>query len=427
MALQLGLICALLILLILKVAEDQALVAYIKDKFNAYKIGTDFMEATAQTSWPLMPAPLENLDELSTVTVNHMIYEDPKPGYGVKSTNNELPPNNQTMPVCLVQDPFHISGEESLDIVKFTEENQFRFQSVDLMEVSKPLHQSLHEIESEMMEGSMVGLSTLEDDIYNTAIFGDLALLAMNSFSDGDLMEHTLEEKDADNRGREIVKTFFSFPTDCELHTSPGPGLLEQEAKDYLWDPYLANENACYSSSKNLYRDLSHGIEPSTGLFAKREDAERGLEAVVPDMHSSLNDELSNNSKNTEFSVASLGQFAASKNAEIPSKEGAFVEDKRVPWSSKTTACGVRAPNAVIESPPTSFESMVSTLTEEERQKKGYGCMQIRKGSKISHVGKRRSKPGENKKPRPRDRQLIQDRVKELRELVPNGSKVRVF
>lgn len=165
MALQLGLICALLILLILKVAEDQALVACIKDKFNAYMIGTDFMEVRAQTSWPLTPAPLENLDELLTVTVNHMIYEDPKPGYGVKSTNNKLPTNNQTMPVCLVQDPFHISGEESLDIVKFTEENQICFQSVDLMEVSKSLHQSLHDIELEMMEGSMVGFPTLEDDL----------------------------------------------------------------------------------------------------------------------------------------------------------------------------------------------------------------------------------------------------------------------
>lgn len=37
---------------------------------------------------------------------------------------------------------------------------------------------------------------------------------------------------------------------------------------------------------------------------------------------------------------------------------------------------------------------------------------------------KKRAKPGESSRPRPRDRQLIQDRIKELRELVPNGSKV---
>lgn len=40
------------------------------------------------------------------------------------------------------------------------------------------------------------------------------------------------------------------------------------------------------------------------------------------------------------------------------------------------------------------------------------------------HVSKKRAKPGEGSRPRPRDRQLIQDRIKELRELVPNGAKV---
>ncbi|KAM7254279.1 hypothetical protein ACFE04_031961 [Oxalis oulophora] len=39
---------------------------------------------------------------------------------------------------------------------------------------------------------------------------------------------------------------------------------------------------------------------------------------------------------------------------------------------------------------------------------------------------KKRAKPGETSRPRPRDRQLIQDRIKELRELVPNGSKCSI-
>ncbi|KAF2302528.1 hypothetical protein GH714_037369 [Hevea brasiliensis] len=35
-------------------------------------------------------------------------------------------------------------------------------------------------------------------------------------------------------------------------------------------------------------------------------------------------------------------------------------------------------------------------------------------------------KPGENPRPRPKDRQMIQDRVKELREIVPNGAKCSI-
>ncbi|KAL3328556.1 hypothetical protein AABB24_035942 [Solanum stoloniferum] len=39
---------------------------------------------------------------------------------------------------------------------------------------------------------------------------------------------------------------------------------------------------------------------------------------------------------------------------------------------------------------------------------------------------KKRARPGESCRPRPRDRQLIQDRIKELRDLVPNGSKCSI-
>ncbi|CAA0823976.1 Transcription factor EMB1444 [Striga hermonthica] len=39
---------------------------------------------------------------------------------------------------------------------------------------------------------------------------------------------------------------------------------------------------------------------------------------------------------------------------------------------------------------------------------------------------RKRARPGESTRPRPRDRQLIQDRIKELRELVPSGSKCSI-
>lgn len=41
-----------------------------------------------------------------------------------------------------------------------------------------------------------------------------------------------------------------------------------------------------------------------------------------------------------------------------------------------------------------------------------------------SKTNRKRLKPGESPRPRPKDRQMIQDRVKELREIVPNGAKV---
>ncbi|KAL5981899.1 hypothetical protein ACLOJK_015966 [Asimina triloba] len=46
--------------------------------------------------------------------------------------------------------------------------------------------------------------------------------------------------------------------------------------------------------------------------------------------------------------------------------------------------------------------------------------------AETSKIHRKRAKPGESCRPRPRDRQLIQDRVKELREIVPNGSKCSI-
>ncbi|KAH6814754.1 transcription factor-like protein [Perilla frutescens var. frutescens] len=43
-----------------------------------------------------------------------------------------------------------------------------------------------------------------------------------------------------------------------------------------------------------------------------------------------------------------------------------------------------------------------------------------------SKTNRKRLKPGENPRPRPKDRQMIQDRVKELREIVPHGAKCSI-
>lgn len=51
---------------------------------------------------------------------------------------------------------------------------------------------------------------------------------------------------------------------------------------------------------------------------------------------------------------------------------------------------------------------------------------QLERSQETAKVGKKRARPGESGRPRPRDRQLIQDRIKELRELVPSGSKCSI-
>ncbi|GFP96824.1 transcription factor emb1444 [Phtheirospermum japonicum] len=74
-----------------------------------------------------------------------------------------------------------------------------------------------------------------------------------------------------------------------------------------------------------------------------------------------------------------------------------------------------------------------SLLTAEKTPCNSIGTISSSRGSEHLErargpvkMNKKRARPGESSRPRPRDRQLIQDRIKELRELVPNGSKCSI-
>ncbi|URE09762.1 hypothetical protein MUK42_22972 [Musa troglodytarum] len=49
-----------------------------------------------------------------------------------------------------------------------------------------------------------------------------------------------------------------------------------------------------------------------------------------------------------------------------------------------------------------------------------------KKVAQVGNLNRKRLRPGESPRPRPKDRQMIQDRIKELRELVPSGAKCSI-
>ncbi|KAF8039367.1 hypothetical protein BT93_B1796 [Corymbia citriodora subsp. variegata] len=75
--------------------------------------------------------------------------------------------------------------------------------------------------------------------------------------------------------------------------------------------------------------------------------------------------------------------------------------------------CGSQISSWVEQSHSMKRDSSVST---------GYS----KKPDELIKSNRKRLKPGENPRPRPKDRQMIQDRVKELREIVPNGAKCSI-
>jgi hypothetical protein len=94
------------------------------------------------------------------------------------------------------------------------------------------------------------------------------------------------------------------------------------------------------------------------------------------------------------------------------------MKDKPMPESSsvKTERCETSDPKIL------DYKSQVSLWVENG----GGGVIgpDSKRGDEMGKAGRKRSRPGENPRPRPKDRQLIQDRIKELREIVPNGEKV---
>ncbi|KAK9122910.1 hypothetical protein Sjap_012512 [Stephania japonica] len=75
------------------------------------------------------------------------------------------------------------------------------------------------------------------------------------------------------------------------------------------------------------------------------------------------------------------------------------------------------------------YTSQISLLSEDFNNCKRDNSVSTAHSKRPDETGKsnrKRLRPGENPRPRPKDRQMIQDRLTELREIVPNGAKCSI-
>ncbi|XP_071720266.1 transcription factor EMB1444-like [Rutidosis leptorrhynchoides] len=160
------------------------------------------------------------------------------------------------------------------------------------------------------------------------------------------------------------MKTSFEFPAGFELYEALGPAFYKQN------DNYILHkiDEMPGTSSNNL-------LTPNSG-------SEHLLEAVVTNVRQ-IDNEFSNSVK--------------------------FVETRFNDMQTSSSGCY-------------SLESSLGFSSASHSR-----CSEpLERSQEPINVVKKRAKPGESSRPRPRDRQLIQDRIKELRELVPNGSKCSI-
>ncbi|KAI3773020.1 hypothetical protein L6452_04217 [Arctium lappa] len=181
------------------------------------------------------------------------------------------------------------------------------------------------------------------------------------------------------SNGQIETKGSFKFPAGCELYEALGPAFYKK-TNSFDWETM---------TTETLTVDEIPGGTSSSDLLT---GSEHLLEAVVANVCCSDNDDKGSTSFGQ--SVKPLPRLQPPSSDLLTSGSVCYSFERLQGFSSAS----------------------VSRCSEQLDQR----------SQEPAKVGKKRARPGESCRPRPRDRQLIQDRIKELRQLVPSGSKCSI-
>ncbi|CAN6688814.1 unnamed protein product [Malus baccata var. baccata] len=200
--------------------------------------------------------------------------------------------------------------------------------------------------------------------------------------------------------------TSMTFPAGCELHEALGPAFLNQ-GNYFDW---VAGKNG-----DRITPEIPEGM--NTSQLTSFSCQEHLLEAVVAN-------------------VCPSSSLIKSEKSFCKSMQSLLTTEKCPEPSSRITHT-IDSENYSIDQPSLTGEDMQQCLSSSGVcgviSPKWFSspcpsaCSeQLERSSGPSKNSKKRARPGESSRPRPRDRQLIQDRIKELRELIPTGAKCSI-
>lgn len=220
-------------------------------------------------------------------------------------------------------------------------------------------------------------------------------------------------------------KLFNSGWSSC-LNNESAPNMQSWDSKNNLPPKKTVASSELYSASQG---NSKSGIFSSAGT-------DHLLEAVVskiqPCTKQSMDDNVSCRAAMTNTSSSSVpntslpyGRFGVSDHLEGE----LFGVPKYLAKAGAMSSCSLRTRSSKEESRSYSqgssiYGSQVSSWMEKDQKAKPSNSASTSKiPDETGKANRKRLKPGENPRPRPKDRQMFQDRVKELREIVPNGAK----
>lgn len=221
-------------------------------------------------------------------------------------------------------------------------------------------------------------------------------------------------EDEVDNEiGHSDVGVFGGFPRDYEP--------LEVVGAAFQTDN---DRHSRSSDEENVYLVGGLGslvIEPS-GWSGEGYDQEHLLDAVVTSLCNNSDQTVSYWCNGSRSSITSFAEIAPSFQVHTSCVEmAATTQDTANVLRECTTLSGEPSASVRSVTSPSSFESLTSQVGENKQRMK-YPHDFPDENAEVPRV-RGKSRPKSSHRPSPRDRQLIQERLKELRELVPNGEK----
>ncbi|XP_043701845.1 uncharacterized protein LOC122652226 isoform X2 [Telopea speciosissima] len=428
------------------VNEDPMLVTHIKDMFNTVQYGGGVSIPSASSSDLLVLPPssltsvcLDNLAEPLSF-IGNLLDPIPMELNGVQITKNDLPMiGPQLTPLLTVPVKLHTLGKDLQPIPGSVEEAGFGALSVGPAEVSfSHNHSLISNLTSNHlgMRGDVFDFTCFEKGLHassdcNCSDMGisskqtDINFDLIGGFTDQQFGEGTINQMN-----HRSANSFLGFPVDFEL-----PKALQTckgGCNRFLCSPTISEEVVCGSLlDLTCHGDLNVGVElsarKSIGWCRKGEDAGHLFDTVVANVQGDSDDATPDIPNPISSPIVSSGRFTASCQTQNQSEGSILVKSDPLSLNN-TTSTSVTVAEKAINKTGASFGSMMSTFIDEEQPKKVCANMQSGvKDAKLSHVTRKtRSDRTKGPRPRPRDRQMIQDRVKELRELVPNGAKCSI-
>ncbi|KAK7256790.1 hypothetical protein RIF29_30275 [Crotalaria pallida] len=373
------------------VVEDLRFIINVKEKFHSFpypqanteplNLGINIQDWSFSA---LADTIMDSLDESSSIT-NSILKGEVS---GCTTLNvNESTRLNPTMP-SFVRDECYMPGENGPSSLKRKLENETKTNIVE------------EEMWACSRWGNTVGL------------FGEMSN-ELGSYSDKSMTQQPFGGTETDHYDFQNVDDIFTFPSESELHKVLGSSVAYRQTAKSL-PKYISAEDDTYSSSTLISNKEQHdhinGFE-----FPKKVHPEYLLDAVVSNLCSG-SDDTSSISNSVRSPITMPLKFTGSIQPNIDYEESTS--------TVKNSDVRSNLSPSLFTSP--SFDGNSSLLIDEAQGENVSSHMQPISGLKASSKSKKKTKVGNSQRSRPRDRQMIMDRMKELRELVPDGGRCSI-